>query len=77
MNKRTGQTPKVPSSRFNIDAHFHKNNDRPGSFGVLGGYFLNEDLSNFDPGLFNITPIEAMVGVISIQNIPRFHLKYS
>ncbi|KAI5867271.1 KR domain-containing protein [Durotheca rogersii] len=33
MKKGTGQTPKVPSSRFNIDAHFHKNNDRPGSFG--------------------------------------------
>lgn len=60
INKKTGQTPKVPSSRFNIDAHFHKNNDRPGSFGVLGGYFLNGDLSEFDPGLFNITPIEAM-----------------
>lgn len=60
INKKTGQTPKVPSSRFNIDAHFHKNNDRPGSFGVRGGYFLNGDLSEFDPGLFNITPIEAM-----------------
>ncbi|KAH6649445.1 hypothetical protein F5144DRAFT_616611 [Chaetomium tenue] len=60
MNKRTGQTPKVPADRFNIDAHFHDNNDRPGSFGVLGGYFLKDDLSNFDPGLFGITPIEAM-----------------
>jgi acyl transferase domain-containing protein/NADPH:quinone reductase-like Zn-dependent oxidoreductase len=60
MNKRTGQTPKVPANRFNIDAHFHENNDRPGSFGVLGGYFLKDDLSDFDPGLFGITPIEAM-----------------
>ena len=60
INKRTGQTPKVPASRFNIDAHFHKDNDRPGSFGVLGGYFLNGELSDFDPGLFGITPIEAM-----------------
>lgn len=60
LNKGTGNTPKVPADRFNIDAHFHKNNDRPGSFGVLGGYFLKEDLSNFDPGLFGITPIEAM-----------------
>lgn len=60
INKGTGQTPKVPASRFNIDAHYHKNNDRPGSFGVLGGYFLEEDLSGFDPGLFGITPIEAM-----------------
>ncbi|KAM0813112.1 putative KR domain-containing protein [Seiridium cardinale] len=60
MSKRTGQTPKVPASRFNIDAHLHQNNDRPGSFGVPGGYFLNEDLRGFDPALFNITPIEAM-----------------
>ncbi|KAJ5736904.1 uncharacterized protein N7483_002029 [Penicillium malachiteum] len=60
INKKTGQTPKVPASRFNIDAHFHPNNDRPGSFGVLGGYFINDELTDFDPGLFNITPIEAM-----------------
>lgn len=60
MKKGTGNTPKVPPSRFNIDAHIHPNNDRPGSFGVLGGYFLNEDLRGFDPALFNITPIEAM-----------------
>jgi acyl transferase domain-containing protein/NADPH:quinone reductase-like Zn-dependent oxidoreductase len=60
MSKSTGNTPKVPANRFNIDAYLHKNNDRPGSFGVPGGYFLTEDLSNFDPTLFNITPIEAM-----------------
>ena len=59
MNQRSGRTPKVPASRFNIDAHYHKNNDRPGSFAVMGGYFLEDDLSNFDPGLFNILPIEA------------------
>lgn len=60
MSKGTGQTSKVPPSRFNIDAHIHSNNDRPGSFGVLGGYFLKDDLACFDPGLFGITPIEAM-----------------
>ncbi|KAK0726009.1 KR domain-containing protein [Lasiosphaeris hirsuta] len=60
MNKDTGNTPKVPASRFNIDAHMHKNNDRPGSFGVLGGYFLHDDLAQFDPAFFGITPIEAM-----------------
>ncbi|KAF5647464.1 polyketide synthase [Fusarium sp. NRRL 52700] len=59
MEKRSGQTPKVPASRFNIDAHFHPNNDRPGSFGVLGGYFINETLQEFDPGFFGITPVEA------------------
>ncbi|OIW31083.1 putative polyketide synthase [Coniochaeta ligniaria NRRL 30616] len=60
ISKGTGNTPKVPADRFNIDAYIHKNNDRPGSFGVLGGYFINEDLGNFDPAFFNITPIEAM-----------------
>lgn len=60
MSKSTGNTPKVPSSRFNIDSHIHANNDRPGSFGVLGGYFLHDDLADFDPGLFGITPVEAM-----------------
>ena len=53
-------TPKVPKSRFNIDAHFHANNDRPGSFNVMGGYFLNSDLQEFDPALFGISPVEAM-----------------
>ncbi|KAK2599085.1 hypothetical protein QQS21_005426 [Conoideocrella luteorostrata] len=60
MSKGTGQTPKVPSSRFNIDAYIHHRNDRPGSFGVLGGYFLEGDLSDFDPALFGISPVEAM-----------------
>ncbi|KAJ6172830.1 KR domain-containing protein [Penicillium chermesinum] len=60
LNKGTGQTPKVPPSRFNIDAHFHENNDRPGSFSVLGGYFLNETLQEFDPNFFGVTPVEAM-----------------
>lgn len=60
INKRTGRTPKVPASRFNIDAHLHPNNERPGSFNVPGGYFLNSNLQEFDPQLFNISPIEAM-----------------
>nr|APX43990.1 polyketide synthase [Pestalotiopsis microspora] len=60
MSKDTGNTPKVPSSRFNIDAHIHANNDRPGSFGVLEGYFLQDDIREFDPTFFNITPVEAM-----------------
>ena len=60
INKESGQMPRVPKSRFNIDAHYHSNNDRPGSFGVRGGYFLKETLQEFDPTFFGITPIEAM-----------------
>lgn len=60
MSKGSGQSPRVPESRFNIDSHYHKDNDRPGSFHVLGGYFLDDTLQEFDPSFFGITPIEAM-----------------
>ncbi|KAI0417121.1 hypothetical protein F5X98DRAFT_341481 [Xylaria grammica] len=59
VDKRTGQTPKVPASRFNIDAHYHQDRERPGSFNVLGGYFLDGNPHDFDPSFFNVTPIEA------------------
>ncbi|KAI0104289.1 hypothetical protein GGR51DRAFT_522250 [Nemania sp. FL0031] len=59
VEKRSGQTPKVPESRFNIDAHYHENLARPGSFNVAGGYFLNGRPDDFDPTFFNMTPIEA------------------
>ncbi|WEW58624.1 hypothetical protein PRK78_004092 [Emydomyces testavorans] len=60
MSKGTGRMDKVPKSRFNIDAHLHPNNERPGSFNVPGGYFLNSSLQEFDPVLFGISPVEAM-----------------
>ncbi|KAL8902624.1 MAG: hypothetical protein Q9207_004524 [Kuettlingeria erythrocarpa] len=60
VKKGSAQTPKVPPSRFNIDAHFHEDLERPGSFNVAGGYFLDGELDNFDPTFFGITPIEAM-----------------
>lgn len=59
VEKRTGQTPKVPKSRFNIDAHLHETLERPGSFNVAGGYFLDGNPEDFDPTFFNMTPIEA------------------
>ncbi|KAI1825276.1 hypothetical protein F4861DRAFT_538181 [Xylaria intraflava] len=59
VEKRTGQTPRVPASRFNIDAHYHQERDRPGSFNVLGGYFLDGSPGDFDPSFFNVTPVEA------------------
>ncbi|TAQ86980.1 hypothetical protein B7494_g4683 [Chlorociboria aeruginascens] len=57
--KGSGQTPKVPASRFNIDAHLHDNPERPGSFNIPGGYFLDQPVENFDPTFFNVTPVEA------------------
>ncbi|EFQ99795.1 lovastatin nonaketide synthase [Nannizzia gypsea CBS 118893] len=60
LKKGSGSSAKVPKTRFNIDAHFHKDLERPGSFNVLGGYFLDGPAENFDPTFFSMTPIEAM-----------------
>jgi len=59
MEKRTAGSFKVPSSRFNIDAYYHPNNERPGSFNVPGGYFLEGNLQEFDPTMFDLSPVEA------------------
>lgn len=60
ISKKMANADKVPSSRFNVDAYLHSNNERPGSFNVLGGYFLDDDLEAFDLALFGISPIEVM-----------------
>ncbi|CAI7646256.1 unnamed protein product [Penicillium discolor] len=60
LRKGAGNTMRVPESRFNIDAHLHKNGERPGSMNVGGGYFLDGRAENFDPTFFNMTPVEAM-----------------
>lgn len=52
ISKRTGLSPKVPASRFNVDAHYHEDLDRP-------GFFLDGRPEDFDPTFFNITPAEA------------------
>jgi acyl transferase domain-containing protein len=59
MSKKVANTEKVPPSRFNIDAYLHANNDRPGSFNIPGGYFLEDDIEMFDPAFFGISPVEA------------------
>jgi acyl transferase domain-containing protein len=49
---------KPPSSRWNADG-FHANKSRPGSIRPAGGYFINEDIWNFDPSFFGIIQEEA------------------
>ncbi|KAH6715637.1 thiolase-like protein [Leptodontidium sp. MPI-SDFR-AT-0119] len=62
VEKRTGQTAKVPESRFNIDAYYHESLGLPGSFNIAGGYFLDGRPEDFDPTFFGMTPVEAQVG---------------
>ncbi|KAI3331710.1 ketoacyl-synt-domain-containing protein [Xylariaceae sp. AK1471] len=60
MSKGIASSAKVPKSRFDIDAYLHPNNERPGSFNVSGGYFLDHDPREFDPAMFKISPVEAL-----------------
>jgi acyl transferase domain-containing protein len=60
MQEKIANTDRVPSSRFNIDAYYHQNLDRPGSFNIPGGYFLDDHPEDFDPTFFKLSPVEAM-----------------
>ncbi|KAF3768157.1 hypothetical protein M406DRAFT_106902 [Cryphonectria parasitica EP155] len=61
MTEGIANSAKVPKARFNIDAYLHPSNERPGSFNVPGGYFLNDDIEAFDPGMFgNMSRVEAL-----------------
>lgn len=61
MAKQIANSARVPKDRFTIDAYLYPSNERPGSFNVPGGYFLDDDLETFDPGIFgNISRVEAL-----------------
>lgn len=50
---------EFPPDRFNIDAFYHPDGDRPSTIPLRGGHFLEEDLAVFDAPFFSITPNEA------------------
>ena len=56
--RRSGWSP-MPKERFSFDAFYHPNPTKSGTFNPQGGYFLTDDLSQFDAGFFNITAAEA------------------
>lgn len=60
LDKRAGNSDKVPKSRFNIDAFLHPDEDRPGSIEIPGGYYLDGNAENFDPTFFHMTPVEGL-----------------
>ncbi|KAI5866016.1 reducing type I polyketide synthase 10 [Durotheca rogersii] len=50
----------VPNSRFNVDGFYHpKGMDRPGSMVTKGGYFLGDDIREFENSFFGINNLEA------------------
>ncbi|KAG6061256.1 Type I Iterative PKS [Claviceps aff. humidiphila group G2b] len=56
---RDGWGP-IPESRFSTNAYYHPNPQKKGCFNTKSGYFMNQDLSQFDAPFFNITEQEAM-----------------
>ena len=50
---------KVPQARWNEDAFHHPNPSMNGSTNHRGGYFLDQDLTTFEPSFFGISGEEA------------------
>lgn len=56
---RSGQCD-IPQSRFNVEAFHHPDGlNRPGSMSTTGGYFLKEDIRDFENSFFGINNREA------------------
>ncbi|KAJ8130208.1 hypothetical protein O1611_g3422 [Lasiodiplodia mahajangana] len=50
----------VPPGRYNIDGFYHpEGGNRSGSTNVPGGYFINQDIRQFDNSFFGINNLEA------------------
>lgn len=58
MHKQSAQGP-VPPERYNLKAFYHPDGSRSGSMNVPGGYFLDEDVRQFDNSFFGINNLEA------------------
>lgn len=49
----------VPLDRFNQDAYYHPDAEKPGFISSKGGHFLPDDIYAFDPSFFKISAEEA------------------
>ncbi|KAL1971038.1 hypothetical protein VTN77DRAFT_2872 [Rasamsonia byssochlamydoides] len=50
---------QVPPERYNAEAYYHPDAERPGSINSTGGYFIQEDVHAFDNAFFGINNLEA------------------
>ncbi|TQW02595.1 polyketide synthase [Cordyceps javanica] len=49
----------IPKDRFDIDGHYHPDNERHGSINVRKAHFMKRDISAFDAPFFTISVAEA------------------
>lgn len=59
LHKKKSAQCTVPTDRYNIDGFYHKDGSRAGAMNVDGGYFLKEDVRQFDNSFFGINNLEA------------------
>ncbi|TVY83962.1 Reducing polyketide synthase DEP5 [Lachnellula suecica] len=58
VDERSGQCD-TPASRWNINSYYHPDPDRPASLNTKGGYFLKDDIRQFENSFFGINNLEA------------------
>lgn len=58
IEKRCAST-ETPSDRWNVDSHYHPDNNRNESLSIRGGHYMTGDLAAFDAPFFSITAAEA------------------
>jgi acyl transferase domain-containing protein len=58
MQKRSRQC-QVPKSRFNADGFYHPDGGISRTMNTAGGYFLQEDVRQFENNFFGINNLEA------------------
>ncbi|KAI8961149.1 putative polyketide synthase [Daldinia sp. FL1419] len=63
MEKKSGQG-LVPLGRYNIKGFYSSKGDKSGVMNVDGGYFLKEDVRQFDNEFFGINNFEAIYEVV-------------
>ncbi|KAI1660867.1 polyketide synthase [Daldinia decipiens] len=58
LKQKSAQGP-VPPERYNIDGFYHPQGNRSGATNVAVGYFIDEDVRQFDNAFFGINNMEA------------------
>ncbi|KAJ3158358.1 hypothetical protein HDU86_002823 [Geranomyces michiganensis] len=59
LKSGTSAQTEIPADRFSVEGHYHPHPHHRATSNVRHGHFLQEDLSLFDAGFFNINKLEA------------------
>lgn len=65
---------EIPKDRFNASAYHHPDPEKKGTMNSRGGYFLSQNLEQFEPSFFNMTRKEAETMGMSFPWMNSFHM---